>query len=140
MQLKSQKSVARPDTSAQDAARYGHRLAEIGEHLASMPGENVARARTLLKQAADAAQEAAGLMEGVKPRKLRLHLNTANQPELLVESARYMLERHPGDTPVSFHSGPSLSNLPFGIQMSARLVSQLRALLGDDAVWTEARS
>ena len=139
MQLKSQSAGPRPDTSAHDAARYGQRLMEISEHLASVPGEGAVRARALLKQAADAAQEAARLLEDIRPAKLRLHVNTVNQPELMVEAARYLLERNPGDTPVMVHRGATQENLPFAIQPSARLISQLRALLSDNAVWTETR-
>jgi hypothetical protein len=139
MQIKSQSSVSRSDQSAQDAARYGQRLAEIGRHLATLPGEDTAKARELLKQAADAALEASRLMEGAKPQKLRLHVNFANQPELLAEAARYLLERSPGDSPVTVHRGVGQEHLPFGVQPTARLVLQLRALLGDDSVWTEMR-
>lgn len=139
MQIKSQSSVARPDTAAQDAARYGMRLTEIGEHLASIPGEEIARARVLLAQAGNAAEEASRLMQGVKPQKLRLHVNVANQPEILSEAARFMLEKNAGDSPVTLHRGVGQQNLPFGVQPTARLVSQLRALLGDDSVWTEVR-
>jgi hypothetical protein len=133
MQIKSQSSVSRSDQSAQDAARYGQRLAEIGRHLATLPGEDTAKARELLKQ------EASRLMEGAKPQKLRLHVNFANQPELLAEAARYLLERSPGDSPVTVHRGVGQEHLPFGVQPTARLVLQLRALLGDDSVWTEMR-
>ncbi len=139
MQLKSQSAGPRPDTSVQDAARYGQRLMEISEHLASVPGEEAVQARALLKKAADAAQEAARLLDGVRPAKVRLHVNTANQPELMVEAARYLLERNPGDTPVTLHRGATQQNLPFAIQPTARLVAQLRALLSDGAVWTETR-
>lgn len=139
MQLKSQSAGVRPDTAALDAARYGQRLMEISEHLASIPGEDAARARALLKTAADAADEAARLLDHVRPTKLRLHVNTTNQPGLMSEAARYLLERHPGDAPVVMHSGASQQNLPFAVQPSARLISQLRALLSDDAVWTETR-
>lgn len=139
MQLKSQSAAPRPDTSAQDAARYGQRLMEISEHLASVPGEAASRARSLLKSSAETAAEAARLLEGVRPARLRLHVNTANQPELMVEAARYLLERNPGGTPVTLHRGATKQNLPFAVQPSARLISQLRALLSEDAVWTEVR-
>jgi hypothetical protein len=139
MQIKSQTAAPRADQSAHDAGRYGLRLAEIGEHLASLPGEEIARARVLLQTAADSALEASRLMEGIKPRKLRLHINLANQPELLAEAARFLLEKNPGDSPIMIHRGVGQESLPFGVQPSARLVSQLRALLGDDAVWTEVR-
>src|SRR5205823_5477489 len=87
------------ESLAQDAARYGQRLREIGSHLEVLPGEAPARARTLLLQAAEAAKEAAGLMEDAKPARLRLHLNTAGQPSLIVEAVRYLLECSPGETP-----------------------------------------
>ncbi len=127
------------ETSAQDAARYGQRLREIGHHLEVLPGEDAARARLLLAQAADAATEAAGLMGAVKPTKLRLHLNTAAQPSLIVEAIRFILESSPGETPVTFHQGASQQSLPFAVHVSARLVGRLRALLGDESVWTEVR-
>ncbi|HEY3266464.1 MAG TPA: hypothetical protein VGM37_06035 [Armatimonadota bacterium] len=139
MQIKSHSAAPKADSSAPDAARYGMRLADIAEHLASTPGENVARARELLTQAADAAQEASRLIEGITTNKLRLHVNVANQPDLLSETARYLLEKNAGDAPITLHRGGAIQNLPFGVHVSARLVSQLRALLGDDAVWTEAR-
>lgn len=139
MQIKSQSSVGRPDQSAQDAARYAMRLAEIGQHLATLPGDDIAKARELLKNAADAAHEASQLMAGITAQKLRLHLNFANQPELLAEAARFLLEKNPGDSPVTLHRGVGQQHLPFAVQPSARLVSQLRALLGDDSVWTEIR-
>lgn len=139
MQIKSHSVVARPDTSAQDAARYGLRLAEIGEHLATLPGDDLAKARQLLKEAAEAAQEASRLMEGTKPQKLRLHVNVANQPELLSEAGRFLMEKNRGDSPITLHRGVGQQNLPYGVQISARLVSQLRALLGEDSVWTEVR-
>lgn len=138
MQIKSKSTTARADTSAQDAERYGTRLAEISDHLATLPGENAATARDLLKQAADAAREASALLSGAAPEKLRLHVSTANQPGVLSEAAQFLLEKNRGNTPVTLHSGPSRRNLPYGIQLSARLVSQLRALLGDKAVWTES--
>jgi len=137
MQIKSQSTAARADTSAQDVERYGMRLAEIGEHLSTRPGEDAAKARELLKQAADAAREAAALLSGAAPEKLRLHVNTGNQPDILAEAARFLMEKNRGNTPVTLHSGPSRQNLPYGVHLTARLVSQLRALLGDKAVWTE---
>jgi hypothetical protein len=138
MQIKSQSTVARTDTSAHDAERYGMRLAEISDHLAAVPGEDAARARELLKGAAEAAREAAGLIAGTNPAKVRLHVNTGNQPDILVEAVRFLLEKNRGNTPVTFHSGASSHNLPYGIQLTARLLSQVRALLGDKAAWTEA--
>lgn len=139
MQLRSKATVARAESPAQDAARYGKRLMEISESLATAPGEDAAQARALLKTAADAADEAARLLENVRPAKLRLHVNVTNQPSLMAEAARYLLERNPGESPVVMHTGASRRNLPFAIQPSARLIAQLRALLSDDAVWTEAR-
>jgi hypothetical protein len=138
MQIKSQSTVARADTSAQDAERYGMRLAEISEHLSTLPGDDAAKARALLSQAAEAAQEASRLISGVAPAKLRFHVNTGNQPDLLVEAVKFLLEKNRGNTPVTLHSGASRQNLPYGVQLTARLVSQVRALLGDKAAWTEA--
>lgn len=137
MQIRSKSTVPRADTSAQDAERYGTRLAEISDHLAARPGEEAAKARDLLKQAADAALEASNLLAGAAPEKLRLHVNTANQPSILVEAAEFLMEKNRGNTPVTMHSGASRRNLPYGVQASARLISQMRALLGDKAVWTE---
>jgi hypothetical protein len=137
MQIKSQSTAARADTSAQDAERYGMRLAEISDHLATLSGEDAARARELLKQAAEAAREASGLIAGRNPAKVRLHVNTGNQPDILVEAAKFLLEKNRGNTPVTLHSGASRQNLPYGVQLTARLVSQLRALLSDKAAWTE---
>lgn len=137
MQIKSQSVAARADTSAHDAERYGTRLAEISEHLATVPGDDAARARELLKQAADAATEAAALLTGSVPKRMRLHVNTSGQPDIMSEAARFLLEKNRGNTSITLHSGASSQNPGFGVQLSARLVSMLRALLGDKAVWTE---
>lgn len=140
MQLRSRAAGGRQGSPAQDAARYGTRLMEIAEQAEMAPGEGAARARDLLKQAADAAQEAALLLEGVRPSRVRMHVNTANQPELILEAVRYLLERQPGETPVTLHQGATKRGLPFAVHPTARLVAQLRALLGEDAVWTETRA
>jgi hypothetical protein len=139
MQIKSTRVPGKVDSPAQDAARYGRRLSEIGEGLAMVSGEDAARARELLKGAADAAEEASRLMDGTPATRLRLHLNMANQPDLMVEATRYLLERQAGNTPVTLHQGMSQQSLPFAVNVTPRLITRLRALLGDEAVWTEDR-
>ena len=124
---------------AHDAARYGQRLSEIAAQLSAIPGDGPAEARALLARAADAAQEASHRMTDTHKGRLRLTVNTTNQNSLMVEATRLILETHPGDTPVVMRQGASSQNLPFAVNLTARLVSRLRALLGDDAVSVEAR-
>lgn len=132
--------------AAADAARYARRLAEFGEEMAALPGDDAARARDLLAAASDAAQQAAVLMEaraasgsGTKREKLRLHVSATGQSSILTEAASFLLESNRGDTPVTWHDGASRRQLPYSVRVTSRLVSRLRALLGDDAVWTEGR-
>jgi hypothetical protein len=124
---------------AADAARYGQRLAEFGVQMAALPGDDAARARELLGSAADAAREASDLMSGHLHERLRLHLNFAGQSTVLTDAAEFLLESARGDSPVVVHHGASQHSLPFGVRVSSRLVNRLRALLGADAAWTEAR-
>jgi hypothetical protein len=132
--------------AAADTARYARRLAEFGEEMAALPGDEAAKARDLLAGASDAALQAATLMEaaaasgaGTTKGKLRLHVSATGQSAVLTDAAVFLLESNRGDTPVTWHDGASRRQLPYAVRVSSRLVSRLRALLGDDAVWTEGR-
>ena len=127
------------ETLAADADRYGQRLLDISEFLELHPSDDATEARRLLKGAADSAHAASLLIAGKEPRRLRLHVNVQSQNQVMVEAAQYLLESHPGQSPVVLHRGLSQQNLPFAIQITPRLVARLRALFGEDKVWTEER-
>jgi len=40
---------------------------------------------------------------------------------------------------VTMHRGTDRRNLPFAVRLTPALVLRLQAILGEDAVWTEAR-
>ena len=133
------KMPTKRDTLAEDAARYAKRLAEIADHLVDHPDEGTKRAVELLRSASRDATEAATLIPSRPVGPLRLHINQSNQSEVLLEAVRLILETHPGDTPVTIHRGADRRNLPFAVRLTPALVLRLQAILGEDAVWTEAR-
>lgn len=137
--MAASKNPPNAETLAADAERYGQRLLDISEFLELHTGDNATEARRLLKGAADSAHAASLLISGKEPKRLRLHVNVQSQNQVLVEAAQYLLESHPGQSPVVFHRGVSQQSLPFAIQITARLVARLRALFGEDKVWTEER-
>jgi len=127
------------DTLADDAARYAKRLAEIADHLVDHPDKDAQRAVELLRSASRDAAEASTLIPSRAAVPLRLHINQSNQSEVLLEAVHSILETQPGDTPVTIHRGTDSRNLPFAVRLTPALVLRLQAILGEAAVWTEAR-
>ena len=127
------------DTLAEDAARYAKRLAEIADHLVDDPEQDTKRAVAFLRSASRDATEASTLIPSRPAGPLRLHINQSNQNEILLEAVRSILETQPGETPVTMHRGADTRNLPFAVRLTPALVLRLQAILGEAAVWTEAR-
>ncbi len=75
-----------------------------------------------------------GIGEGSPP--LTLHLGRAALTDDLLGSVKGLLLEHPGDTPVLLDLATRVLRLPdtFRVDVSRRLVSELRVLLGADAV------